>query len=207
MKSGDILHVVWRTPVLVVTSGPAAGDASLMRTGMFGFPAVAAPARTIGISSQTTLTSWHDNRVQLCRHTATASSAFAAPTPAGTISERSEIAALPRTPDPSISAPPPPRAATIGKIELAIESLQDYDLAKPIPVLIESLGDKVFVAESLDLNLSTTGNSVGAAFTLLKEQIITTYEACRSKKASDPQRAQQLAAFEQYIGKPRRHWF
>ena len=55
--------------------------------------------------------------------------------------------------------------------------------------------------------LSTTGNSVGAAFLLLKEQIITTYEGDRSKKGPDPQRTQQLAALEQYIGKPRRHWF
>jgi hypothetical protein len=44
----------------------------------------------------------------------------------------------------------------------------------PIPVLIECLGDKVFVAEAPDLNISTTGNSVGAAFLLLKEQILST---------------------------------
>ncbi len=90
---------------------------------------------------------------------------------------------------------------------MAIDSIQGYDLIKPIPVLIESLGDKVFVAEAPDLNLSTTGNSIGAAFLLLKEQIITTYEGDRSKKGPDPQRTQQLAALEQYIGKPRRHWF
>ena len=37
---------------------------------------------------------------------------------------------------------------------MAIDSLQGYDLVKPIPVLIEFLGDKVFVAEAPDLNLS-----------------------------------------------------
>ena len=74
-------------------------------------------------------------------------------------------------------------------------------------MLIESLGDKVFVAEAPDLNLSTTGNSVGAAFLMLKEPIITTYEGDRSKKGPDPQCTQQLAALEHYIGKPRRHWF
>ncbi|HEY3641415.1 MAG TPA: hypothetical protein VGL31_09985, partial [Xanthobacteraceae bacterium] len=108
---------------------------------------------------------------------------------------------------------PPPivtrieRTTKIERIELAIDSIQGYDLIKPIPVLIESLGDKVFVAEAPDLNLSTTGNSVGGAFLLLKEQIITTYEGDRSKKGPDPQRTRQLAAMEQYIGKPRRHWF
>lgn len=99
------------------------------------------------------------------------------------------------------------RTTKVERIELAIDSIQGYDLIKPIPVLIESLGDKVFVAEAPDLNLSTTGNSVGAAFLMLKEQIITTYEGDRSKKGPDPQRTQQLATLEQYIGKPRRHWF
>lgn len=100
-----------------------------------------------------------------------------------------------------------PKKATNERIELAIDSLHDYDLIKPIPVLIESLGDKVFVAESLDLNVSTTGNNIGSAFLLLKEQIIASYESCRKKKGVDPERARQLAVFEQYIGKPHRHWF
>lgn len=52
------------------------------------------------------------------------------------------------------SAKPPPIAAKIERttkierIELAIDSIQGYDLIKSIPVLIESLGDKVFVAEA-----------------------------------------------------------
>jgi hypothetical protein len=99
------------------------------------------------------------------------------------------------------------RTSKTDKIALAIDSLNNYDLIKPIPVLIESLGDKVFVAESLELNVSTTGDSVGAAFLLLKEQIITTYEGYRNRKGSDSERARQLAVFDQYIGKPRRHWF
>jgi hypothetical protein len=100
-----------------------------------------------------------------------------------------------------------PKPASLGKIELAIDSLSDYDLLKPITVIIEPLGDTVFVAEAPDLNLSTTGSSVGAAFLSLKEQVITTYGGYRSKKGTDADRARQLAAFEQYIGKPRRHWF
>jgi hypothetical protein len=82
----------------------------------------------------------------------------------------------------------------------------NYELTKPIPVLIESLRDRVFVAEAPDLNISTTGNSVGAAFLLLKEQIHSA-EGNRSKRGSDTDRARQLAVFEKFIGKPRRHWF
>jgi hypothetical protein len=122
-----------------------------------------------------------------------------APMPTGTFSERPEVG----VPQPK----PAPKATKIERIELAIDSIQGYDLIKPIPVLIESLGDKVFVAEAPDLNLSTSGNSVGAAFLLLKEHIVTSYEGDRSKKGPEAQRTQQLATLEQYIGKPRRHWF
>jgi predicted RNase H-like HicB family nuclease len=125
--------------------------------------------------------------------------------PTGVFSERPDIDVAP--PKPASIATKIERTTKVERIELAIDSIQGYDLIKPIPVLIESLGDKVFVAEAPDLNLSTTGNSVGAAFLALKEQIITTYEGDRSKKGPDPQRTQQLAALEQYIGKPRRHWF
>jgi hypothetical protein len=203
MKSGDILHVVWRTPALVVSSVPSAGVGKFfVRTGVPHASAVAAPAPRIGVCSAATSTYRHDNRVQLCRYAASALSAFAAPIPTGTISQQPDLALPAAAP-----APPAPKAATLEKIELAIDSLQDYDLVKPIPVLIESLGDKVFLAEAPDLNLSTTGNSVGTAFLLLKEQILANYENCHSKKGPDPQRAQQLAAFEQFIGKSRRHWF
>jgi len=206
MKSGDILHVVWRTPALIISSGHSESAGTFFAsTGMLDAQAARTPGPTIGVCSAAVLMYRLDNRVQLCRYAASASSAFAAPMPTGTISQQP----APAVPAVPVAAPvsSPPKAATIEKLELAIDSLQDYDLIKPIPVLIESLGDKVFLAEVPDFNLSTTGNSVGAAFLLLKEQIIASYEGHRSKKGPDPQRAQLLAAFEQYIGRPRRHWF
>jgi hypothetical protein len=206
MKSGDILHVVWRTPALFVRSAlPSGIGASLIRTGTPDVLTVAGPAPTIATSSNLLCAWQHSNRAQPCRWAAPRSSAFMAPMPTGTFSERPDIGVLP--PKPAPIATKIERTAKAERIELAIDSFQGYDLIKPIPVLIESLGDKVFVAEAPDLNLSTTGNSVGAAFLLLKEQIITTYEGDRAKKGPDPQRTQQLAAIEQYIGKPRRHWF
>jgi hypothetical protein len=107
----------------------------------------------------------------------------------------------------SATPEPPAKPSRTEKIELAIDSLPNYEVLKPIPVLIESLGDKVFVAEAPDLNLSTTGNSVGAAFLMLKEHIAATYEGYRNKKGVDPERARQLILMDKYIGKTKRHWF
>jgi len=203
MKSGDILHVVSQTPALVVRSGSPSGiGASMMRTGIPGLLTVAGPTATVVTRTNLVCLSQHSNRSQPCQWVAPGSSAFLAPVPTGTFSERPDIGVAPPSIATNIARP-----TKVERIELAIDSIQGYDLIKPIPVLIESLGDKVFVAEAPDLNLSTTGNSVGAAFLMLKEQIITTYEGDRSKKGPDPQRTQQLAALEQYIGKPRRHWF
>jgi hypothetical protein len=128
------------------------------------------------------------------------------PDPAVIPAERSWIGSA-ETLDKVALPQTPPRPSSMERIELAVESLQNYELIKPIAVLVEALGDKVFVAEAPDLNLSTTGNSVGAAFLALKEQILTAYEACRSKKEPDSDRARKLAVFEKYIGRPRRHWF
>jgi hypothetical protein len=209
MKSGDILHVTWSTPSLVIYSGsPLRNEASLLQSGTRDAFTITAPAPTLKIDSNLVCQSRQSNRAHRYRWVTSGSSAFAAPTPTGTISAPSEA---PGDPSVNISTPPatapPPKLPKAEKIELAIDSLSNYELIKPIPVLIESLGDKVFLAEAPDLNLSTTGSSVGAAFLLLKEQIIATYEGHRSKKGLDAERTRQLAALDQHIGKPRRHWF
>jgi hypothetical protein len=98
---------------------------------------------------------------------------------------------------------PPPRT---DKVELTIDSLQSYELLKPIRVVVESLGDKVFVAEAPELNVSTSGTSVGGALILLKDHISTIYEGYMSKKNLDSERARQFKTFETYIGRPRRKW-
>jgi hypothetical protein len=107
-------------------------------------------------------------------------------------------------PAPVVDQPkPPPRQ---DKIELTIDSLQNYELLKPIRVVVESLGDKVFVAEAPDLNVSTSGTSVGGALILLKDHISTIYEGYTSKKNLDSERARQFKTFETFIGRPRRNW-
>ena len=105
---------------------------------------------------------------------------------------------------PVIDQPKPP--IRTDKVELTIDSLQNYELLKPIRVVVESLGDKVFVAEAPELNVSTTGNSVGGALILLKDHISTVYEGYTSKKNLDAERTRQFKVFETYIGRPRRNW-
>jgi len=105
---------------------------------------------------------------------------------------------------PVIDQPKP--STRPNKVELTIDSLQNYELLKPIRVVVESLGDKVFVAEAPELNVSTTGNSVGGALILLKDHISTIYEGYTSKKNLDGERTRQFKVFEAYIGRPRRNW-
>jgi hypothetical protein len=114
----------------------------------------------------------------------------------------------PRDGSAETDTPPPPRkSARAEKIELAIDKLPNHELIKPIPVLIESLGDKVFIAEALDLEISITGNSMGGVLLQLKEHIANIYEGHRASNNLKPEAARQLKAMEAYIGRTRRNWF
>lgn len=103
-------------------------------------------------------------------------------------------------------AAPAAEARPASKLELAINSLPGYELVKPIPVIVESLGNKVFVADVPDLDISITGTSVSGALLQLKDQIVRIYEGHRSKKNLDAERTRQLGKLESYIVK-RRNWF
>jgi hypothetical protein len=92
------------------------------------------------------------------------------------------------------------------KIELTIDSLPNYELLRPIKVMIEPLGDTVLVGEAPELNISTTGSSVGGVLVLLKNQISSVYEGLRSRKNLDSERAREFKILETYIGRPRRNW-
>jgi hypothetical protein len=104
-------------------------------------------------------------------------------------------------------APSPKKSARAEKIELAIDKLPNHELIKPIPVLIESLGDKVFIAEVPGLDISITGNSMGGVLLQLKEHIANIYEGHRASNNLNPEKAKQLKVLETYIGKTRRNWF
>lgn len=201
MKPGDILQAASWTPAVFLSSGsPLPAGVSFADTDAQHVFAMESATPSLAIASNLIRCShWQSNRTQRCRWVVSGFSVSMAPMSAPVTPERSNIAVPPtRT---------PVKTQRSERIELAIDSLHNYDLNKPIPVLIESLGDKVFLAEVPDLNLSTTGNSIGSVFLMLKEQIVTTYEGYRSKKTLDAEQAQQLRAFDQYIGKARRHWF
>lgn len=78
--------------------------------------------------------------------------------------------AVPR-PEGELRAPPSTNA-----IELIIDSLPHYELTESIPVTIDPLGDAVFTAAVRNLDITATGNSIGEALLLLKEQIEFTYD-------------------------------
>jgi len=109
--------------------------------------------------------------------------------------------------DPEPIPAPRPTAFRAEKIELTIESLQNYDLVQPIPVVVEALGERFFVAEIPDLDISMSGSSVSDTLILLKAHIATVYDGLRTKKNLDSERTRQLKLLETYIGKGKRSWF
>jgi hypothetical protein len=105
---------------------------------------------------------------------------------------------------PPAPAPKPPSA--ISRLELTIDSLHNYELIRPIPVVVESLGERNFVAEMPDLNISTTASNPSDILITLKDRITQAYDALRIKKNLDIEQARQLRFLETYIGKSRRSW-
>src|ERR1700724_2631126 len=182
MKSSNIVHSsIWMPSVFVSSGSPLKAKTSVLPTRTENIFAMAVPAPAAVISSDriasSRLTSNRGQRSQWLQ--APSSVAVVEPVPAASTPPQQTGTGTPDFVATAASAEALPKPSRAERIELAIDSLQNYELIKPIPVLIESLGDKVFVAEAPDLNVSTTGNSVGAAFLLLKDHIITTYEGYR----------------------------
>jgi hypothetical protein len=92
------------------------------------------------------------------------------------------------------------------RVQLAIDALQNYELLKPIPVVVESLSNKLFIAEAPDLNISMSDTSLAGVLLLLKDHITTIYEEFRMKKTMNPKETRQLEILQMYIGKTRRNW-
>lgn len=105
---------------------------------------------------------------------------------------------------PPASPPKPPSA--ISRVELTIDSLRNYELIRPIPVVVESLGERNFVAEMPDLNISTSASNQSDILITLKDRIAQVYDGLRIKKNLDSEQTRQLKLLETYIGKARRSW-
>jgi hypothetical protein len=105
---------------------------------------------------------------------------------------------------PPAASPKPPSA--ISRVELTIDSLRNYELIRPIPVVVESLGERNYVAEMPELNISTTASNPSDILITLKDRIAQVYDGLRIKKNLDTEQARQLRLLETYIGRSRRGW-
>jgi hypothetical protein len=112
----------------------------------------------------------------------------------------------PAEPPQAESATAAAKPVTAHRIEMTIDSLPNYDLLQPIPVIIEAIGGRMFSAQAPALEIATTGASIGGSFLQLKEQIAATYEQCRQKTSLAPDRLRQIGLFQAYIGKAKRGW-
>lgn len=109
---------------------------------------------------------------------------------------------MPQTPLAGETAQAPNRA---DRIELIIDSLHRHQLIAPIPVTVDALGDKVYTATVLDLDITATGHSVGEALLLLKEQIVTVYEDLTRAADLNGEQRRTLGFLQDYIARnPRR---
>jgi hypothetical protein len=108
--------------------------------------------------------------------------------------------------DAAPAAPIPKQNPETARVELTIDSLRTYDLIKPIPVFVESLGERHYVAEVPDLNITTSSSSLSEILIVLKDSVTQTYDRLRIRRDLDPEHARQLKVLETYIGKSKRGW-
>jgi hypothetical protein len=98
-----------------------------------------------------------------------------------------------------------PNSAT-ARVELTIDSLRNYELVRPIPVFVEALGERHYVAEVPDLNITTSASSLSEILIVLKDSVTQTYDRLRIRRNLDPEQARQLKMLETYVGKSKRSW-
>jgi hypothetical protein len=82
------------------------------------------------------------------------------------------------------------------RIEMTIDSLPFHSLTEPIPIVIDPLGETIFTASMRNLDISATGNSIGEALVLLKEQIEFVYGDLnrRSNRTTEQKATLQMLA-------------
>jgi hypothetical protein len=135
---------------------------------------------------------------------APAAAALAIPSTAAEVAATAFAAETAIEPPPEMPAPKPPSA--ISRVELTIDSLRTYDLSRPIPVVVESLGERNFVAEMPDLNISVSASNPSEIIIALKDRIAQVYDSLRILKHPDAEQARHLGILETYIVKTRRGW-
>jgi hypothetical protein len=107
--------------------------------------------------------------------------------------------------DEAAASLPKPISGT-SRVELTIDSLRTYELVKPIPVFVEALGERHYVAEVPDLNITTSASSLSEILIVLKDSVTQTYDRLRIRRNLEPEQARQLKMLETYIGESKRGW-
>jgi hypothetical protein len=102
----------------------------------------------------------------------------------------------PEASDDTPSEPENEAQAHPHRIEMTIDSLPYHSLTEPIPIVIDPLGETIFTASIRDLDISATGNSIGEALVLLKEQIEFVYGDLnrRSNRTTEQKATLQMLA-------------
>jgi hypothetical protein len=174
----------------LVTTAPAASAAAKFSLGC------TAPSRILGTRARRTL--WA--RLEPALVTAgLAAARTPAPSP--------PPAAAPAAPAAAAAAASAARLpSAISRVELTIDSLRNYELIRPIPVIVESLGERNYVAEMPDLNITTTASNPSDILITLKDRIAQVYDGLRITKYLDAEQSRQLKVLETYIAKSRRGW-
>jgi hypothetical protein len=122
-----------------------------------------------------------------------------------------EAATSPPAPETAAPAPEKPPATEAAaspkpsqKMELIIDSLQNFELGKPIPVLVERLAEKKFKATVPDSDISSAGVTMGEAFLQLKDQIERSYGKYHNQKNLEPEQQRQLEFLQKYVLREKR---
>lgn len=108
--------------------------------------------------------------------------------------EQTPTAATDGATEPETATPSHPH-----RLEMTIDSLPHHDLTEPIPIYIDPLGDTVFTAAMGNLDISATGNSIGEALLLLKEQIEFIYGDLNRRTKRSPDQTMMLQMLHTYI--------
>ena len=101
--------------------------------------------------------------------------------------------------EPETDEPDPDKPVHPHRIEMTIDSLPHHDLTEPIPIYIDPLGDTVFTASVAHLDICATGNSIGEAMVLLKEQIEFRYGDLNRRPKRSPEQTTMLQMLHTYI--------
>lgn len=100
---------------------------------------------------------------------------------------------------PTATKAEPGSSVETHRIELIIDRLTRHELIETIPVTVESLGDKVFTATVGALNLTGTGNTLGDALLIVKDQLEILYEKLSKTTNRDSDEEKQLKYLQSHI--------